>query len=150
MSGYLDTYGAADARRERIIKWLVISALVVAIGGGIAWYLFRDYREERQASLFLERLQAKDYPGAYQTWGCSQATPCRHYPYQSFLDDWGPQSKFANPAGLKLDKQRSCMAGIITSLNASGGEKILLWVERKDLTIGFAPWPVCNPRMAAQ
>ncbi|HBY59587.1 MAG TPA: hypothetical protein DEH78_07170 [Solibacterales bacterium] len=76
------------------------------------------------------------------------ASPCRQYPYAEFLKDWGPESKYADPAGLKLRKQRSCTAGIITSADLPNGEKTLLWVERKDLAVGFSPWPVCNPKMA--
>jgi hypothetical protein len=57
--GYLDKYGAGEERREKIIKWGVVSVLVIVIGGGILYGLFRDYPEERQAGrvFYLKRAQ---------------------------------------------------------------------------------------------
>lgn len=146
MSGFLEGYGAGEERRERLIKRAALSALAVAVLGGGLWFWLRNWREERQVSRFLELLQRKDYPGAYHLWGCTETKPCRDYSFEKFLEDWGPKSTHTDLATLRVVKTRSCRGGIIKALQFPGDE-VLLWVERKDLTLGYAPWPVCNPRI---
>jgi hypothetical protein len=34
-------------------------------------------------------------------------------------------------------------------MDFGAGDTLNLWVESKDLTLSFAPWPVCNPRWQA-
>jgi len=154
MSGYLEGYGAGEDQRERIIKRVVLAVVSVAVLGAVAWFLFRNYREEKQVAAFLELLRNKDYQAAYGLWGCSETTPCREYPFDKFLEDWGPKSQHADlsamrpPATIYALSRRSCRGGIIKTLEFPQ-DKVLLWVERKDLTLGYAPWPVCNPRIPA-
>ena len=149
MAGFLDDYGVADERREKIVKRIVIAAAVVIIAGGILYFFFRNFREERQIRTFIDLLNQKNYVAAYALWGCTPETPCRDYPLQEFMKDWGPASPHANISSVKLARTRSCATGIIQTLDFGGGEVVDLWVERKDRTIGFAPWPVCSPRMQA-
>ena len=61
MAGYLDNYGAADARREKIIRTLVISAIVIAVVGGVMMFVFHNYRQEQQVKRFFGYLAARDY-----------------------------------------------------------------------------------------
>ena len=68
MAGYLDQYGAGEERREKIIKTLVISLVALVVLGGIAFFVFHNYRQERQVKRFFELLQAHDYQGAYALW----------------------------------------------------------------------------------
>ena len=42
-----------------------------------------------------------------------------------------------------------CQTGIIEVMDFGAGNTLNLWVESKDLTLSFAPWPVCNPRLQA-
>jgi hypothetical protein len=147
MSTFLDDYGAADARRERLRKRLLISLAVVVVVAGAAYFGFRNYSEKRQASLFVDLLRAKQYEQAYVAWGCTQAKPCPDYPYEKFLEDWGPKSPHADLSQLEIGSTRSCSQGIIQSLKFNAKDEVYLWVGRSDLTLGFAPWPTCNPRM---
>ena len=63
MAGYLEQYGAGEERRGKIIKILVISLVpLVVIGGGL-YFIFHNYREERQVKQFLSNLEARDYKG---------------------------------------------------------------------------------------
>src|SRR5439155_763121 len=68
MAGYLDQYGAGEERREKIIKTLVISLVTLAVLGGIGFFVFHNYRQERQVKRFFELLQARDYQSGYTLW----------------------------------------------------------------------------------
>ena len=88
MSNYLDDYGVRDARRELILKRAILALVVLAAVGGLLYWKFKDYREERQIKTFLELLQKKDYHGAYALWGCTEQKPCPQYSLQKFMEDW--------------------------------------------------------------
>lgn len=146
MSSYLDNFGVADARREKRNKRIVISLAVVAVAAGLLWYLFRDYKEEAQLRDFFSKLESKDFKGAYALWGCTDTTPCRDYAFDKFLRDWGPESSAGQVAAIQKGKLRSCSGSVIQQLTIKG-EEVNLIVDRTSLTIGFSPWPVCNPRI---
>lgn len=147
MPGFLDGYGVAEARRERILKGIVLVSLAVLVVGGILYFVFRDYREEGRVKTFLHLLEQKDYKGAYALWGCTVAKPCPGYSYEKFLQDWGPKSDHRDAAAAEITRKRSCSEGVIETLQFPGTREVWLWVGRKDLALGFAPWPVCNPRL---
>ena len=147
MAGYLDNYGAGDAKRERIIKGLVIAVLIVATASGALYLLLRDYQEKRLLRMFLDDLNRKDLSAAYTRWGCSVEHPCKDYNFQKFTRDWGPDSSVAKGGQISVTKTRSCDDTVIQIWSVGGKEDLILLVNRKDHTVGFAPWPVCNPRM---
>jgi hypothetical protein len=142
MAGYLDQYGAGDERRIRIIKTVVISLVTLAILGGVAYFVLHNYRQERQAKRFFELLQAKDYQGAYGLWVVTDSDR-RGYPFQSFLQDWGPQSSHSNVSDYRISKSRSCGNGVILTVDFSNNQQEKLWVQRENLVIGFSPLPGC-------
>lgn len=146
MGSYLDNYGVKDAKRERLIKRILLSLLTVMVVSVTLWFFFRDYREEGRIRDFLAALQRKDFPAAYEMFGCSQANPCRDYGYERFLEDWGPNSAAADPSAIQREKVKSCDHGIIQVLKVKG-EEIILYVDRENLTVNFSPWPVCTPRV---
>ena len=84
MGGYLDTYGAGDERREKIIKIIVFSLIAMIVIGGPLLFIFYDYREENQVKRFFRLLEAHDYQAAYALWGCTEAKPCSGYPDVGF------------------------------------------------------------------
>jgi hypothetical protein len=147
MAGYLEEYGVADERRSKVIRWIVISAVLAAITGVTLYFTLRTYPARRQVDSFLEDLKRHDYRAAYRDWGC--ARDCRDYPFKSFMEDWGPQSPFANAEAAKIKKTRFCETGVIVTVTAPKGEDVALWYQRSDGTIGFAPWPVCAPHIPA-
>jgi hypothetical protein len=144
MSSILDNYGAADARRERVVRNVLIAVVSVAVIGGLLWFFFRDFREEARVREFLSLLERKDFPSAYAMWGCSQAKPCRDYSFEKFLQDWGPASDAA--AGVQRAKVKSCNSGIIQVLRIKG-QDVNLYVNRATQELSYSPWPVCNPRI---
>jgi hypothetical protein len=143
MAGYLDQYGEGEEQRETLIKRIVITLLVVLVGGGLGWYLFKNHSQERAVHNFLQVLRKKDYAGAYQLWGCSQSKPCAGYPYDKFLEDWGPQSAAANPEPLHIVDSESCNAGVILTVDVDATHQEKLWVEKNSPTLGFSPFPYC-------
>jgi len=147
MAGYLEGYGAGEERRRKTIRWIVISGLLLAILATVGYFQFRNYREKQQIDAFFDTLKRHDYKAAYAMWGCTDAHPCPQYAFNKFLEDWGPQSKHADISAAKLAKTKSCDTGIIQFVEFPGNEEVQLWVERRDKVLGFAPWPVCNPRM---
>ena len=141
MSGYLDNYGVADARKEKRTKIILYTVLALAVAGGALYFLFRDFREEARIKEFVELLQKQDYKPAYALWGCTDQKPCRDYAFDKFMEDWGPQAR-----PLEVGGKKSCHGGIIQSMRVKGQE-VNLFVDRSTLSVGFAPWPVCAPRV---
>ena len=93
MAGYLEQYGAGEERRGKIIKVLVISLIALVVIGGGLYFNFHNFREERQVKEFLSHLESRDYKAAYALFGCTDAKPCRYYPFDKFMEDWGPDQR---------------------------------------------------------
>ena len=146
MSSFLDDYGVRDARREIILKRIVIVVVVIACAAGLLYWEFRDYREERQIKAFFDLLQKQDYQAAYAMWGCTAEEPCRQYSFEKFMEDWGPRNTRGAVSSARLGSTHSCASGVIQTLSI-GDEEILLWVNRSDHILSFAPWPVCTPHL---
>jgi hypothetical protein len=146
MSEFLDNYGVKDARREKRVKQILYTVLTLAVVGGGLWFFFRNWREESRVKEFLTLLERQDYKTAYALWGCTEATPCRDYNFERFLEDWGPKSDAGNVAAIRRSKVKSCNNGIIQLLQINGHD-VNLYIDRATLLVGFAPWPVCNPRI---
>jgi len=146
MAGYLDHYGAGEERREKTIKRLVLTAVVVVIAAGVLFLIFKNYRQERQVNRFYGLLARQDYQAAYGLWGCTAANPCRDYQFTEFMKDWGPQSEHADAKSFHITKTRSCGSGVIVTVDSgksANQQEDKLWVQRDDLTIGFSPLPGC-------
>lgn len=155
MSDYLAQYGSTGQTREKIVRWILITLAVAAVLWVIDWgltlygtYNLRDVREQWRAHQFFSLLSQKQYDAAYRLWGCEPAKPCRDYSFQKFMEDWGPRGVVPDISGRKTTAVRHCKGGIIEVLDFGGsGDPVNLYVDSKDFTLSFAPWPVCNPRM---
>jgi hypothetical protein len=141
MAGYLDQYGAADARREKIIKTIVIVLVVLVAIGGPLLFIFHNYRQESQVKQFFQLLEAHRYQEAYALWGCTDAHPCTGYSMTAFMQDWGPDK--ANVGNYRIARSRSCGSGVILTVNFDKNREEKLWVQRDDLIIGFSPLQGC-------
>ena len=147
MSGFFESYRSGEAEREKR-RWRVVLYVALALVAAVTLYfVFRNYRETRQAKLFFDLLAKKDYAAAYALWGCSEKSPCRDYVMTKFMEDWGPSSPHANLSAMKITKTRGCSAGVIVEADFGTAQPDYLWVDRKTKYLGFAPWPVCNPRL---
>ena len=137
---YFDEYGQEDARRERFFKVLV-ALLLISLALWLIYYVFfRNWREEFQARRFLTAVQSGDYQDAYSYWGCSVEDPCRLYPYDEFLEDWGPDSPLGKVEDFDLGRSYEQMSGVIITLEINGQAHPNLWVEKESRTVGFSPY----------
>ena len=142
MPGYLDQYGAGEEKRIRIIKTVVIAAVALIVVGGALMFIFHNYRQEAQVKRFFALLETHDYQGAYNMWVRNDSDR-RGYPFDSFMQDWGPQSSHRDVSDYKIARSRSCGSGVILTVDFGKSQQEKLWVQRDDLTIGFSPLPGC-------
>ena len=82
MAGYLASYGIGDEQREKIIRQLIIMCYFSAGRGRRLVFFLKNYRQEQQARKFFQLLEKHDYAAAYALWGCTEAKPCRDYPFR--------------------------------------------------------------------
>ena len=61
MANYLENYGAGEAKREGIVKWTVISVLIVLVLSVTLFYSFRHFPERQALDKFVDALKSKDY-----------------------------------------------------------------------------------------
>src|SRR5436309_12927060 len=115
MPGYLDQYGVGDERRIKIIKTTAFSAVAALIAGVVLFFIFHNFRQERQAKQFVELLAAHDYQKAYSYWVRTEQDR-QGYPIASFLQDWGPSSEHADVSGFRIVKSRSCGSGVLLTV----------------------------------
>ena len=146
MSGYLENYGEGDERREKVVKLIVIALLAVLIVTGVSFWLFQNYRQERQVKRFFSLLASRDYTAAYALWGCTAGKPCPDYTLSKFMDDWGPQSVPVAAGSYHITSADSCGSGVIVDVDAAPGNHPKLWVERDSLNLGFSPMEHCPSR----
>lgn len=144
---YLEGYGVREAKREKYVKY-ALGILLIVVTAAIAFYFWsRDRQEKLKIEAFLGDLRKGDYKSAYALWGCTEARPCRDYTFEKFLQDWGPSSPQRNVSAAQTTTTKHCETGIIQFVQFPDKHEVQLWVEKKDKVIGFAPWPLCNPRM---
>jgi hypothetical protein len=136
MAGYLDQYGAGDERRARNIKLIVVWVVALVVVSGMLYYLFHNYREEKQAKQFFHMLAAGDYKGAYRVWGCTEAKPCSGYPMDAFLRDWGPPVAVS---GFAVLDGESCGNSVIVDVDAGPAGDRKVWVNRDTLELSLPP-----------
>lgn len=150
MASYLEAYGAAEeqrAKRIRLIKNASIVLAAVIVVALIAYAIFKNHSEEQQAKSFVSLLQGHDDQGAYRLWGCSDTHPCPDYPFDKFLEDWGPKSPHADQSSAQIGLSQSCGSGVVIRLDyKSSQEPVSLWVERGTKIISFAPYAECPGR----
>jgi hypothetical protein len=139
MAGYLEEYGVQDYRRSRIVKYIILSVIALAILAVGGYWFFRDYSEKQVAKRFLADVNAHNYQAAYSTW-CP--TPCRNYDFARFAADWAAGKKTASP--WKIDSTDSCKAFLTVNVTSNGSELQSLSVERGTSTLSFAPSPECQ------
>ena len=146
MAGYLDRYGEGHeqrAKRKKLILSLVLGVVVLSAG---LYAGLHNHRQKAQVGQFVALLQKHDYSAAYRLWGCSETKPCQEYEFKKFMEDWGPQSKYAQIASFDIARSKSCGSGVIVTVDLGQNREERFWVERSEMTIGYSPWQVCPAR----
>jgi len=143
MSDYLSSYGVKDAQRERRRNRILISALVIAVVSISGYFFFRTFFEKQTMNRFLALLKERNYPAAYEMFGCTPDAPCRDYSMQKFLEDWGPGSAWSDPHYAEIVKVRYCGDTVIFNMMFKGDDLNMV-VNKANQHIGFAPWATCT------
>lgn len=145
MAGYLDAYGVADQRRERLVKRIAIATVSLIALAAILYFSFRTHSEERVVSQFLQDLEQGQYQDAYKLWGCPEN--CKFYAQDKFLEDWGPKSPYAKASDFKIEHVDVCDDGVVFDLSyPKASDDVGLWVNRSTNFISFSPEPRCPGR----
>jgi hypothetical protein len=144
MGSYLQHYGVDEYRRNRTIKWIILSGIGVVILALACYVLFHNYPEKQVVNRFLAQVNGHNYDAAYRDWGCTPQHPCPNYDRGRFLDDWGPSKKTSSP--WKIASVEGCKSFVTVNVQADGAELQSLAVERNDKSLGFAPAPECQER----
>jgi hypothetical protein len=142
MGSYLQTYGAGEEQRNRIIKWLIIGFIGVLLISWFSYLFFHNFFEERVAKNFLADVNSGNYQAAYRDWGCTDANPCPNYDFKRFLEDWGPSKTVTPP--WKVESVDGCRAFVTVNVKAQGAELQSLSVERGTKALTFAPAAECQ------
>lgn len=145
MAGFLEHYGEGDAERARLWKRLIAAALIVLVVSVSLFLFLRNRRQKERVREFVSLLQRKEYPAAYALWGCTESTPCPTYPMEKFLADWGPEGPYKDLSAFEITRAKACGSGVMVYTRFGNQGEEILWVEGDQMTIGFAPWPVCPP-----
>ena len=146
MAGYLENFGEADARREKVLKRLAIAAGLLLLAAIVGYFLFRDYREKQVAEQFLTLLREKKYEEAYRFWGCPPERPCSGYKYNMFLEDWGAKGAHGDMAKAKIVKRQHCTDGYLMVIEWGPDDRLPLYVNREDRSLSIFPHPLCDFR----
>ena len=145
MGAYLQNYGAGEERRNRIIKFIILGLVAALIVLVAAYFFFHNRSEKKKVEHFLAQVNAHDYKDAYQTWGCTDASPCRNYDFARFMEDWGPQSKATSP--WRIASVEGCRSFVTVNVTADGAQLQSLGVERGGShSISYAPSSECMER----
>jgi hypothetical protein len=146
MPGYLDRYGEGHEQRAKRTRLVVAAVLILIVVAGGLYFGLRNHRQKAQVSQFVELLQRHDYTTAYRLWGCTETKPCPDYAFNKFMEDWGPQSKYAQIQSFQVARSRACGSGVIVTVDFGQNREERLWVEGSELTIGYSPWSACPAR----
>jgi len=137
---YLDQYGVGEERRNKNIVRAVLGFLGLVILVTAGYFYLRNYKEQGKLSVFRAILEKKDFEGAYRHWGCTAEKPCKYYPYDKFLEDWGPKSEHTNWASMRVVRKVTCRDGYGNGWKF-GNDVMHVWIAREDQSLGYDPWP---------
>jgi len=148
--GYLEQYGAGEDRRNSIIVRAVLIILITATVSSLLWYVLKNHHQEGVVKSFLSAVRSGDLKSAYRIWGCTDQKPCSGYEYDKFLSDWGQQSRAPEGAPdlnvLGLTDSESCNNGVLLTVAVNPNRTEKLWVDKREDTISFSPYPICPHR----
>lgn len=145
MGGYLEQYGG-ELKREKAVRVLFLWGGLALILAAVIWFILHfvipNRAEKNRAEEFFKLLAAEKYQQAYALWGCTEASPCRDFPFTKFMEDWGKEQTPVKKVEV-LDGE-SCGSGVIVDVDTGQAETKKVWVERGDETITSMPPGVTN------
>jgi hypothetical protein len=141
--GYLDSYGAGEERRNRIIIRSIVISLSIIVVSSFGWYLLKNHHQEALVKEFVQAVRRGDYQTAYRVWGCTPRSPCSGYDYDKFLGDWGSKGDAPDAKLVALTDSESCNNGVLLTVAVNKERTEKLWVQKGNDSISFAPYPIC-------
>ena len=63
--------------------------------------------------------------------------------FNKFMEDFGPNSGHPEIGGARITRSRSCGSGVLLTVDYGKNQQEKLWVERRDMSIGFPPVQGC-------
>jgi hypothetical protein len=147
--GLLDS--TSEEPESKLRRYLLTGIVFVGLMWLGIWWIFRFHKEKAVVDEFMEALIAGDMPKAYQTW-----KPTSAYTYKDFLEDWGPTGTYGPIKSYRIEasQKRGNATGVTVVVGLSPfspfpdpkdsvknyrTKEVRLWVESKDLSLGFAP-----------
>lgn len=142
MPGFMEGYGEKEARRNRLILRIAVSAVVIASLSAAGYFYFRTWSEEQVFARFKDLIARQDYEAGYRMW-CTVEKPCPYYSMEKFKADWAPPSPYANLEAVRVEHVDYCGQGVVFALAADGADPIAVWVDRATKIMSFYPYQRC-------
>lgn len=137
--------------REKLVKQAGIVLLLLIVFGGVFGFIYRNYFYERAVDKFFERIEAKDFEGAFALWSADpewKQHPAKYanYTYGQFQLDWGPSGEYGTITSHKIEgsvtprSNISTATGVVVVVTVNNrAEPACLWVDKKTKSIAFSP-----------
>jgi hypothetical protein len=134
--------------RERRKQIRIASLIVVAVVLAVVVWLNRFWPEKRVADKFFSALQKQDFPQAYGIYYSDaewKQHPQNHsqYPFNEFMQDWGPGSPWGTIKSYKLYGASNCPGGgsgvVVDLIVNDRAQHAQLYVDKSDKTISSPP-----------
>ncbi len=124
----------------------VLVLTILALSGyvmGHGWF-FRNLLVEHHVKVFLETVQAGDYPKAYGIWMHDpdwQQHPQKYdYKLERFTEDWTTESPWGGPVKtFHVDVSKRNESGIVVAARINGSKKVFLYYENATGTLTYFP-----------
>ena len=147
--GLLDA--SDEEPKSKLRRWIVtgvVFALLMAFG---VWWMLRFHVEKQIVEQFLQAVIADDLQKAYQIW-----KPSGSYRYKDFVEDWSASGYYGPIKSYRIEtaQKDSSASGVTVVVELSPFApfpdkddkvknyrtiEVRLWVEGRDMSIGFAP-----------
>jgi hypothetical protein len=109
--------------------------LIILIVGGLLFYRFRNFTEERAVRTFLNTLEQGHYQRAYKLW-----QPSGTYKFSDFMHGWGPEGDYGKIRSYEILSTKSKGSEtVIVTVKINGVEPPLdLLVDRKTKGLAYS------------
>ena len=148
--GLMDAKEYDPRPRQRLVR-LTLAAVVVAIVGIVAWFIFRYQPEKNVVDNLFTAIEAKDFEKAYGIYNGDpdwKQHPDRYngYTLEQFKLEWGPQGDYGAITTHTIEcatepkkKGFKTPSGVIVvvRINNRADRTESFWVEKKTKTVGY-------------
>jgi hypothetical protein len=141
----------SEAPPSKVLRYAVSGVALALLLSFAVWYFFLRYlSEQRTIRNFMDLVVAEKFEEAYRAW-----QPQPSYTYGDFLADWGPDGYYGPVRSYNIFSIRSpgraSGSTVVVELSpdqpfppqedakSARVRVVRLWVEARDLSMGFAP-----------